>query len=57
MRVFDSKMLNTIVCRLKNKAVTRRQSGLQDIYNLTTGTVAKVRKSRCMGLRDGYCKY
>jgi hypothetical protein len=41
----DSKVLNTIVFSLKDKAVTRRQSKLQDMYNFTTVMVAKVRKS------------
>jgi len=41
----DSKVLNTIAFSLKDKAVTRKQSKLQDMYNFTTVMVAKVRKS------------
>jgi hypothetical protein len=57
MRESDSKVLSTLVLSLKDKAVTRRQSKLQDIYNFTTIMVPKVRKSGCMGLRDRYCQY
>jgi hypothetical protein len=57
IRDSDSKVLNTIVLSLKDKAVTRRQSNLQDIYNFTTVMAANVRKIECMGLRDRYCKY
>jgi hypothetical protein len=57
IRVSDSKVLNTTVLSLKDKAVTRRQSNLQDIYNFTTVMAANVRKTEYMGLRDGYCTY
>jgi hypothetical protein len=57
MREYDSKVLNAIALSLTDKAVTRRQSKLQDIHDFATVMAAKVTKSGCMGFRDRYCKY